>query len=345
MRQAVMTSPGQIEFRDVPDPQPGPGQVLLRVRRIGICGSDVHVWHGRHPFTKYPVVQGHEFSATVEAVGEGVAGIGEALEGLEPGVRATARPQVVCGECRACRSGRYNICYDLKVEGFQAPGCAQELFVTDADRLVVLPDEFTFEQGAMVEPASVAVHATVRPGEVVGRNAVVLGVGTIGNLVAQMARCRGADVLATDVSDFRLDVARRCGIEATSNAGSEPLAEAVGRVFGEEGFDLAFDCAGAEAAVNAAIESISKGGTIVVVAVYGERPRVNLACVGEWELRMIGSLMYRHEDYEEAVRRIAAGEVVTEPLDSKHFPFEDYGAAYEFIEAEGPQAMKVFIEL
>ena len=338
MRQAVMTQPGEIAFRDVEPPEPGPGQVLLRVKRIGICGSDVHVWHGRHPFTSYPVVQGHEFSAEVEAVGEGV-------EGVTPGSKATARPQIVCGECKACRSGDYNICYNLKVEGFQAPGCAQDLFVTDAEKLVVLPDDFTHEQGAMVEPCSVAVHATGRPGDVGGRNAVVLGAGTIGNLVSQMARCRGANVLTTDVSDFRLDVARQCGLEQTSNAAEESLSEAAERVFGEDGYDLVFDCAGAEPAINQAIDNINKGGTIVNVALYEEKPRVPLSCVGEWQLTMIGSLMYLHEDYEQAVRRIGEGEVVTEPLDSKHFAFEDYEDAYRFIDEQGLEAMKVFMEL
>ncbi len=338
MRQAVMTAPGKIELREVQEPEPGPGQVLLRIKRIGICGSDVHVWHGKHPFTSYPVVQGHEFSAVVEATGEGV-------EDVAAGAKATARPQIVCGECRACRRGDYNICYDLKVEGFQAPGCAQDLFVTDAEKLVILPEDFTHEQGAMVEPCSVAVHAIGRPGEIAGRNAVVLGAGAIGNLVAQMARCRGAKVLITDVTDFRLDVARQCGIEHTSNAADEPLEDAAARVFGQDGYDLAFDCAGAEAAINKAIDNINKGGTIVNIAVYGEKPRVNLACVGEWELTMIGSLMYVHEDYQEAVRRIAEGEVVAEPLDFRHFPFERYENAYHFIDEQGLQAMKVFIEL
>ncbi len=96
MRQAVMTEPGKIEFRHVPEPKAGPGEILLRIKRIGVCGSDIHVNYGKHPFTSYPVVQGHEFSAQVEAMGEGV-------EGIKPGMKATARPQVVCGKCRPCQ--------------------------------------------------------------------------------------------------------------------------------------------------------------------------------------------------------------------------------------------------
>ena len=174
MRQAVMTSPGMIEFGEAPEPTPGPGEVRLRIKRIGVCGSDVHVQHGRHPFTPYPVVQGHEFAGLVEAVGAGVTGI-------PVGAKATATPQLVCGKCAPCRRGDYNICDTLKVEGFQAPGVAQDLFVTAAEKVVLLPEDFSFEQGAFIEPVSVAVHATDRAGGLEGKNVAVLGAGPIGN--------------------------------------------------------------------------------------------------------------------------------------------------------------------
>lgn len=338
MRQAVMTSPGVIEFREVPEPVAGPGEVLLRIKRIGVCGSDVHVNHGKHPFTSYPVVQGHEFSAEVEAVGEGV-------EDLTIGSRATATPQVVCGECGPCLRGDYHICDDLKVQGFQAPGVAQDLFVTRIEKLVTLPDEFTHEQGALVEPTAVAVHATARAGDLRNVNATVLGVGPIGNLIAQMSQARGAMVMITDLSGYRLEVARACGIEFTSNANEESLADASKRVFGEEGFDVVFDCAGIQSTIDAAVENVNKGGTIVAVAVYDEKPRVDMAVVGDRELLIVGTLMYQHADYEEAVRRISAGDIVTAPLESKHFTFEEYVSAYTYIDERGPEVMKVFIDL
>lgn len=338
MRQAVMTGPGAIEYRDAPQPKAGPGQVLLRTKCIGICGSDVHAYHGRHPFMHYPKVQGHEFAAVVEAVGEGVAGV-------PVGARVTARPQVVCGRCAPCRRGDYHICDDLRVFGFHTDGVGQDLFPVDADKLVLLPDSFTFVQGALVEPTAVAVHASGRAGEMSGRNVVVLGAGPIGNLVAQMCRCRGANVLITDISDFRLEVARACKLSAVSNAAAEPLGQAARRVFGQEGFDIALECAGASAAISAAVEEVNKGGTVVVVAVFQEKPPVDLAVIGDRELTLVGTLMYRHPDYEEAVRRIEAGEIATGPLESKHFPFEEWLAAYEYIEAEGPRIMKVFIDL
>jgi len=338
MRQAIMTSPGKIEFRDVAAPQAGRGEVLLRIRRIGVCGSDVHVYHGKHPYTKYPVVQGHEFSALVESLGPGVSG-------LQPGMLVTALPQIVCGQCAPCRRGDYHICDVLKVEGFQAPGCAQDFFVTSAERIVRLPESFTPEQGALVEPLAVAVHAVSRAGEVRGKNIVVLGAGPIGNLVAQTAQAAGAKPLIADLSDYRLEVAGKCGLAARYNANKETLEQAARRVFGAAGFQVAYECVGSEPTIGAAISAIAKGGTIVVVGVFGEKPRVDLGLVQDRELTLRGTLMYKKEDYQRAVALIAGGQVATAPLDSRHFPFAQYADAYTFIQRQGDKCVKVFVDL
>jgi len=338
MKQAIMIAPGQIEIQETSVPVPGPGEVLLRIQRIGVCGSDIHVYHGKHPYTSYPVTQGHEFSAVIEATGAGVTG-------LTPGGKATSMPQIVCGECAPCRRGDYHICNSLKVQGFQAPGCAQELWVTAADKIVPLPDTFSFEQGALVEPVSVAVHAVSRAGKLTGRRVTVLGAGPIGNLVAQVARCEGAMVLITDLSAYRLEIAQKCGLEATSNAGEETLAQASERVFGKDGFDVAFECVGVEPTITAAVAAIQKSGTLVVVGVFGEKPRVDMGLVQDRELNIHGTLMYKSQDYKRAVELIASGGVITEPLMSKHFSLDDYVDAYRFIDQQGDKAMKVFIDV
>ncbi|MBU1661589.1 MAG: alcohol dehydrogenase catalytic domain-containing protein [Chloroflexi bacterium] len=338
MRQAVMTAPGEIVIHEIESPEPGPGEVLLRIQCIGVCGSDVHVFHGKHPYTSYPVVQGHEFSATLESVGEGVTG-------MRSGMKVTAMPQIVCGACAPCLRGDYHICDNLKVQGFQAPGCAQELWVTDADKIVPLPDSFSFEQGALVEPVSVAVHAVSRAGKLNGRNVAVLGAGPIGNLVGQVARADGAQVLITDLSDYRLEIARRCGLGATSNAARETLAEAAASVFYPDGFDMVFECVGAVDTMTAAIENIQKGGTIVIVGVFGDKPRVDLGLVQDRELNLRGTLMYRRPDYERAVELIDSGAVITTPLLSKHFTLDEYLAAYHFIDAQRDKTMKVIIDM
>ena len=338
MRRAVMTAPGEISLVDVVEPIPAEGQVRIRVQRIGVCGSDIHVFHGKHPFVTYPLIQGHEYAGVIESIGEGV-------EGVAIGDKVTATPQEVCGVCAPCRRGQYNACELLKVRGFQAPGCAQDLFVTEADKLVMLPEDFEPEQGAFVEPVAVAAHSTGRAGDLTGRNVVVAGAGTIGNFVAQACKCRGAaNVLITDVSDFRLDVAKQVGIASTCNVTREPLADAAKRVFGDDGFDVAVEVAGVEASLSSLVAEIGKGGTLLIVGVYGDKPRVDMSVVCEHELSMHGSMMYRHEDWVQAVEWLASGEVKTEPLVSEHFAFEDYLDAYTFIEEKGEQSMKVMID-
>lgn len=339
MRQAVMTKPGHIEIGEAEAPTAGAGEILLKVKKIGVCGSDIHVWHGKHPYTSYPVIQGHEFSAVVEAVGKGVTVV-------KPGMKATAATQEVCGSCNPCLRGDYNICDHLKVRGFQSPGCAQDLFVVPEHRIVPFPDALSFEQGALIEPAAVAAHSTNRCRSLEGKNVVVLGAGTIGNLVAQAARCRGAKkVLITDLSDFRLQKATAVGIDATCNVGTDNFADAVKDTFGDAGFDIAFEAVGVEASLDDAIQNIQKGGEIVVLGVFGDRPRVDMSIVGDREISLIGTLMYKQEDYAEAVKWMSDNSLITDPLVTKHFPFEHYEDAYRFIEEQADKTLKVIIDL
>lgn len=335
-----MTEPGAIEIREVPELRSAEKrEVKLRIQRIGVCGSDIHVYHGKHPFTPYPVVQGHEYSGEVVEVGPDVTEV-------KPGDKATARPQQVCGKCPPCLRGDYNICNELKVEGFQAPGTAQDYFIVPADRIIKLPDSLSFEQGALVEPAAVGAHSTARAGDIKGKNVLVTGAGPIGNIVAQFAKARGAGkVLITDISDFRLEKAKACGIDFTSNAASESTADASMRAFGEDGFDVAFECAGLEITLDQAVQTINKGGKIVVVAVYEDSPKVDMSIVGDRELLLVGTLMYKHEDYQEAVSFIDQGIIKTEPLITGHFEFKKYLDAYQYIDRQGDKTLKIMIDL
>ncbi len=340
MRQAVMVSPGIIEFNEVPKPESlGANEVMLKIERIGICGSDIHVFHGEHPATPYPVIQGHEYAATVHAVGSDV-------KGVKPGMKATAWPQLVCGKCGPCLRGQYNVCQELKVEGFQAPGVAQDYFVVPEHRLITIPDTMSMDQGALVEPTAVGAHSTSRTTGIEGKNVVVSGAGTIGNLVAQFAKARGANkVLITDISDYRLEIARECGIEGVLNVAETPFEEGVKSFFGKEGFQVGLEAAGVQSSLDALMANVEKGGDIVILGVYSKNPTVNMYILGEHELNVFGSMMYRKEDYEEAVRMIDSGKIRTAPLVSKHFNFESYMEAYSYIEEQGDKTMKVMIDL
>ena len=170
MLQQVMTEPGKIIFREIPVPEIGDGQVLVKIMDIGVCGSDIHVYHGKHPFTKYPVTQGHEVSGEIVKCGANV-------EGLTVGQKVTIEPQVYCGKCYPCRHGKYNLCEELKVMGFQTTGTASEFFAVDAKKVTPIPKGMSFEEGAMLEPLAVAVHAVRQMGDVTGMNIAVLGAG------------------------------------------------------------------------------------------------------------------------------------------------------------------------
>lgn len=341
MRQAILVQPKQIEFREIAAPtaaELSAHQVLVNVKRIGICGSEIHSYHGLHPATNYPVVQGHEYSGIVTACGKDVTV-------CSPGDKVTARPQLVCGECNPCKRGQYNVCEHLRVQAFQADGAAQDFFVVDDDRVVKLPETMSLDYGAMIEPAAVGAHASGRT-DVKGKNVVVSGAGAIGNLVAQFCKARGAkNVLITDVSDLRLAVARECGIEHTLNVSKRSLKEAAAELFGEEGFQVGFEVAGVESSIRSLMATIEKGSDIVVVAVFAKDPALSMFHLGEHELRLIGSMMYRHEDYLTAIDSIDRGAINLQPLVTNHFPFEQYNEAYQFIDAHRETSMKVIVDL
>ena len=339
MIQQVMTKPGEIIFREIPVPEMGPDQVTVKIMNIGVCGSDIHVYHGKHPFTKYPVTQGHEVSGQITAVGSDVTG-------LQVGQKVTIEPQVTCGKCYPCRHGKYNLCEELKVMGFQTTGTASEYFVVDASKVTPIPEEMSYEQGAMIEPLAVAVHGVKQMGDVTGMDIVVIGAGPIGNLVAQVAKGMGArKVMVTDVSDYRLQLAADCGVDVCVNTSKEDFGEAMIRAFGPDKADVIYDCAGNDITMGQAIAHARKGSVIVLVAVFASMATVDLAVANDHELDIKSTMMYRHEDYVDAIRLVNEGKVRLEPLISKQFAFKDYLEAYRFIDANRETTMKVIINV
>ena len=291
-----MTAPKEIRFDTVPVPQPGPGQVLVKIKRIGICGSDIHVYHGKHPYTKYPVTQGHEVSGRIAAVGEGVTG-------FRVGQKVTIEPQVFCGKCHPCTHGKYNLCESLKVMGFQTTGTASEYFAVDQSKVDLLPESMDFDEGAMLEPLAVTVHAAKRAGDVKGLNVCVLGCGPIGILLIQSLKAFGAaKVLATDVSDYRLELAKQCGADVTINTKNAEFGQAMLDAFGPDKADIIYDCAGNDITMDQAIQNARKGSAIILVAVYAGLAHCDLAKLNDSELDLNTTMMYRHEDYVDAIR-------------------------------------------
>ena len=258
----------------------------------------------------------------------------------------TIQPQVVCGKCYPCRHGKYNLCEELKVMGFQTTGVASRYFAVDASKVTALPENLSFDEGAMIEPLAVAVHGVRQAGDVNGLKIAVLGAGPIGILVAQTAKGMGAEsVMITDVSDVRLAKAKECKVDFCVNTKNKDFGEAMVENFGPDKADIIYDCAGNNITMGQAIKYARKGSTIILVAVFAGEAKVDLAVLNDHELDLNTTMMYRNEDYIEAIRLVNEKKVVLAPLISKHFAFQDYLKAYQYIDANRESTMKVIINV
>jgi L-iditol 2-dehydrogenase len=340
MLQVTLTTPEHLEFRQVDKPSPAKDEILLKIKRIGICGSDIHAYYGKHPTVFLPIIQGHEFSAEVAELGSDVSN-------FNIGERVTVRPQLVCKTCYHCQHGHENICHKLKVIGCQVPGAAQEYLAVKQEIVVKIPQDFSFDDAAMIEPVAVGV-AAVRSftTDVKGKNVLVLGAGTIGNMTAQVAKAMGANsVVITDLSAKKLEVAKQCNIDFVVNTRREDLAKVLENAYGPDGLDCALECVGIEATINQAIKVCRKKTEIIVVGVYGKPPLLDMINVQEKELRLIGTLMYLEQDYKIAIDLIRDKKIHLDPLKTKHFPLSEYDKAYLYIEQHTDSSMKVLIDV
>jgi L-iditol 2-dehydrogenase len=333
VKRAIVSEPHRVTVVEVKAPPILDHHARVAIKACGICGSDLHTFEGHHPFVDYPVYPGHELAGMVAEVGMGVPK-------TWVGRLVTVEPSLACGECENCRAGRYNICDRLKVMGFQSPGGMGEEFVVPVDRLVQLPAAMTAEQGALVEPLAVAVHASRLPASLIGRDVLVLGAGTIGLLMGQVVRAYGArQVVLTDPIPARRSLAGRLGLTAVDvpQDGSEVIVEQ----FHGRRPDIAFECVGAEAALRQGIELVRKGGEIIIVGVFGREALVPAGLIQDHELRIQGSLMYVRFDFEEAIRLITEGRVDVDPLISHRVPLAAVDRA--FMLAGGRDGVKVIV--
>ncbi len=318
-----------------PRPMPGAREALLRVRRVGICGTDLHIFQGHldHRVPKGGIL-GHETVAEVVQPPQ--------WSDFKAGDRVVVEPVVFCGKCRACRMGASYICYELKVLGVDLPGGLQEYWAVSGDRLIRIPDTLADDDAALIEPLAVATHDVRRAGVQAGDSVLVLGGGPIGTLIGLVCRHRGARVAVVELNPFRLELLGRLGLETLG-----PDADVVR--FAEEwtegaGVDVAFEVTGNPAAVRVMTEVVRVWGTVSLVAIHAEPLPVNLYRMFARELTLHGSRLYAREDWEEAIRLAAGGAVPVAPLVSRRLPLAELGAGMEQALAGGP-VMKVLIDV
>jgi L-iditol 2-dehydrogenase len=338
MRQVELHAAQDIRMHEAPVPTPGPDEVVVKIARVGICGSDLHAYHNKHPFIELPVVPGHEFCGTVAAVGEHV-------KDIQQGQRVTVEPSLVCGKCYNCLHGRYNICEQLQVIGCQTVGAMADYLAVPAAKIMALPDTVSFDQATLIEPLAVGVHAVRVGGVQQGTKVLVLGAGTIGLMTLQAAKAAGGNpVVITDTRAERLDLARQLGADEAVNPLEPGFEQRVKQIFGHDGPDVIIECVGAAATVKDAIAVARKGTRIVIAGVFDSDVPVPLGLVQDRELEIVGTLMYAGDDFQTALDLLAAGQAKAEPLITHRFPLDQ--AAEAFATADSREGvLKVLLEV
>ena len=335
MRAAFYQGARTFTTGEMEKPAPGRDEALLRVRRVGICGTDLHIFQGHldHRVPKGGVI-GHEtFGEVVEAPG---------ASGFTSGDRVVVEPVVCCGACRACRMGASYLCYQLKVLGVDLPGGMREYWAVSASRLLRVPDSISDDHAALIEPLAVAVHDVNRADVKRGDAVLVFGGGPIGTLIALVARNRGARVAVAEMNPFRLDILEAFGLERVG-PGTD-VVKWTDQWTDGTGVDVAFEVTGNPLAARAVADVVRVWGTVSIVAIHAEPVPVNLYQMFARELVMHGSRLYARADWEEAIRLVASGAVPVGPLVSRRIPLESLQRGMEEALGGGP-VMKVLVEV
>jgi L-iditol 2-dehydrogenase len=320
MKRVVVRSAGEVGYVDEPLPEPGPGEARVRTSVVGICGSDLHALAGEHPFIPLPYFPGHEACGVVDSLGPGVSA-------PAVGTRVLLEPNVTCGACEYCTSGRYNLCEKLVVVGCQSPGAMAEAFVVPASRLYLVPEGMSDAGAALVEPMSTATHAVRVAGGASGKRAAVLGAGTIGLLTLVAAKASGAArVVVTEPNEAKRELALRLGADAAFSPGAG-VVEKVREELGGHA-DVVWDCVAAQASVPQAIAMAEKGGAVVVVGVPAADVAIPLAIVQDREVRLEGSAMYTRTDVDRAAELVGAPGFALSSLVTKTFPLDEAVEAF-----------------
>jgi L-iditol 2-dehydrogenase len=342
MKALVLSEYRRLVVEELPQPVPQAGEVLVRVRACGICGSDVHGMDGSTGRRIPPIVMGHE------AAGE-IAELGADVAGWKAGDRVTFDSTVSCGHCWHCRRGEVNLCENRQVLGvscreYRRQGAFAEYVAVPARIVYGLPDQISFEQGAMVETVSVAVHAVKRARLPAKASAAVVGAGMVGSLVIQALRAAGCDpIIAVDLSEERLTLARRLGATHAFKGDGPNLLQGIRTLTEGRGVDAAFEAAGVGPAVDAAIGCVRKGGSVTLIGNAAPRVDLPLQTVVTREISLLGSCASAGE-YPACLKLIADGKINVTDFISATAPLTDGARWFERLYAGEKGLMKVLLK-
>ncbi len=340
MKAAVLTGPERIETQQTPVPEPGPGEVLVRVGAVGICGSDLHFFRGQlQKDTSYPMVLGHEFAGEVVALGPGVTDVAA-------GVRAACAPDRPCGRCEWCRKGEANVCPDVRFAASHGePGCLCEYYALHAGQLHPIPDSVTFEQAALFEPMATGLHIVenlVKPSG--GETYAIMGAGPDGLTTLLAARQNGASrVFLSDLVPERLEAARKLGADATCDSGRQDFIEFLRQQTQGRGVDVVVEAAGAVPAIQQAFHAAAIHGKAVILGIPRvDELKVNLTAARRRELTVIAARRTVGK-YDRALALIAGGKFDTDVLITHRFPLDETQRAFECVRDRADGVVKAMV--
>ena len=335
---AVVTAPGKIEFREKQQPELGPRDVLIEVKAAAICGSDLHIFKGKHPSASLPVAVGHEASGKVIAIGKDVTRhtIGD---------RVTIEPIITCGECGFCRRGQYHLCQNVSFQYRKGQGAFAPYFVAHEERTFRLPEGISYAEGALVEPLSVALHAVKKSNLGPGHSAAVFGAGAIGYLVAALARRLSAGkMFVSDVNRFRLQKAAELGAVAINSLEADPVAVIMEQT-GHMGVDRSFEAVGLEITLTQALKALKKGGMAVLLGIFEDPnvvPPINLFV--QREISLAGSQGYCW-DFQDSLALLEDKAVDLNALITHRLELSDLQKGFETLLDPGSNALKVIVNI
>ena len=325
--------PGNVGLREVPIPEPGPGQVLIEVAYAGICGSDIHIRNWDIQFIlEPPVIIGHEFSGTI-------VGLGEGSEGFDVGQAVVGETAIeTCGQCAACLSGYYNLCAQKRTFGYVHDGCFARYVAMPANRVYALPEGIDLLSAAAMEPLACVVHSSlertcITPGDLV----VVAGPGTIGLLAVQTARAAGGRVVVTGATgdEKRLELAKELGAEATVDVTQRDLEAVLAEMGSSEGADVYLECSGAPAAARTGFRVLKRLGRYTQIGLAGAPFEIDMATVAYKGLQVTGGVGQRRSAWQRALTLLASGQVATRPIISHILPLAEWEEGFQLFESRG----------
>ena len=336
MKALFLTAIGQTEIREIEKPSIGPEEVLLKIGMVGFCGGDLNGFKGLFELQEYPNVLGHEVGGTIEAMGSQVP------DSFKLGNKVTVYPYLNCGKCISCRKGRRNACQDNKTMGVRRPG-AMTRYIAIHWQDLFMSEKLSLKELALVEPLTVGFHAAAR-GRVSSQDRVaVIGCGIVGMGAIASAVNRGAEVIAIDIDDSKMDIAKKIGVAHTINTSREDLHEALTRITNGDGPDVIIEAVGNAATYRAAVDEVAYTGRVVCIGYAKSAVEFNTGIFVRKEIEILGSRNCTDE-FPEVIAYLEAGKFPVEDVISKTVSLDDAGAALADWAANAKGITKIMVD-